>query len=113
MKNQSVCESIKYYTGLTIRHYQLTAWADKGFLGEVARFNQRGENSKQRDFNSKNIERAFLVVFITKILNMYVTKAQLVTMDKEMLDEVRVRLGKLETMGLPKIKHILMDREVK
>ncbi len=100
-----------------VREWEVIRWANEGLLGEVQRFNKVTQTSKQRDFNDKNFERALLVVFISKILHMPWNTEQLMKYldnnDKLMSNEICMNLEKLETKGIPRFKHILLERENK
>lgn len=117
MKSHKICESLRFYTGILIREYEVIRWANEGLLGEVLRYSPTIPNSKQRDFNDKNFERALLVVFLTKVLNMPWSKEQLQryldTNDKDMANDIVNSLDKLEHKGIPRFKHIMLDRENK
>lgn len=117
MKTHQIVKSIQYYTGIMVREYEIIRWANEGYLGEVVRFGLTTPTSKQRDFNDKNFERALLVVFLLKVLNMPWNKEQLLnylnTNDKDMANDICSSLDKLERKGLPRLKHILLDRENK
>ncbi|CAK0755243.1 hypothetical protein CCP1ISM_50041 [Azospirillaceae bacterium] len=117
MKTHSVAEALRHLTGILIREYEIIRWADEGLLGEVSRFNQVTEIGKQRNFNDKNFERAVLVVFFMKIMNMPWSKEQLKkhldTNDKLMERQVEMSLDTLEARGIPRLKHILLERKEK
>lgn len=117
MKTHQVAESLRYYTGILVKEYDVLRWADKGLLGEISRYKVTTETSKQRDFTDKNFERALVVVFLTRILHMPWNVEQLLnyltTNDKDMANDICNCLDKLEHKGLPRFKHILLDREKK
>ncbi len=109
MKTVAVQRSFNYYTNLNIRYHEIIRLSNAGLLGQV----EHHANSKHRDFNASNSNRAFIILFAQFCLGNEWSndawKTFFDSKDESLINELVRQAEKIESKGIPKFKELLME----